>query len=147
MSNQHNNTGITDDDIARANKYKDALDALKNSINGVNSKLPEFADGLQAGLKAIGEKLPEVVDPSACARVSRVSIMKFDCQKLLRLWLKAVQNRHLINYKCHTSNPQRIYPQAGALFLNLCRHCFYLSCHFSITLWISSNNHNWGLNL
>jgi len=62
MANQHNNAGITDDDIARANKYKDALDALKNSINGVNSKLPEFSDGLQAGLKAIGEKLPEVVD-------------------------------------------------------------------------------------
>ncbi|NHA04099.1 hypothetical protein G7092_09840 [Mucilaginibacter sp. HC2] len=62
MDNQHNSPGITDDDITRANKYKDALDALKNSINGVNSKLPEFADGLQAGLKAIGEKLPEVVD-------------------------------------------------------------------------------------
>ena len=62
MANQHNSTGITDDDITKANKYKDALDALKNSINGVNSKLPEFADGLQAGLKAIGEKLPEVVD-------------------------------------------------------------------------------------
>lgn len=62
MANPHNNTGITDDDITRANKYKDALDSLKNSINGVNSKLPEFADGLQAGLKAIGEKLPEVVD-------------------------------------------------------------------------------------
>jgi len=46
MANRHDNTGITDDDIARANKYKNALDALKNSINGVNSKLPEFADGL-----------------------------------------------------------------------------------------------------
>jgi len=62
MANRHDNTGITDDDIARTNKYKNALDALKNSINGVNSKLPEFADGLQAGLKAIGEKQPEVVD-------------------------------------------------------------------------------------
>jgi hypothetical protein len=62
MQNQNNSAGITDDDIKKAKDYKDALDALKTSISGVNSKLPEFAEGLQAGLKAIGEKLPEVVD-------------------------------------------------------------------------------------
>lgn len=62
MANRNNNVGITDDDIKRTKDYKDALDALKNSINGVNSKLPEFSEGLQAGLKAVGEKLPEVVD-------------------------------------------------------------------------------------
>ncbi|SDE89205.1 hypothetical protein SAMN05216464_110209 [Mucilaginibacter pineti] len=61
MANQ-NNTGITDDDINKAKEYKDAMDALKTSIVGVNSKLPEFSDGLEAGLKAIGEKLPEVVE-------------------------------------------------------------------------------------
>jgi hypothetical protein len=62
MANQNNNAGITDDDIKRAKDYKEAMDALKNSISGVNSKLPEFSEGLQAGLKAVGEKLPEVVD-------------------------------------------------------------------------------------
>lgn len=62
MANQNNSAGITDDDIKKAKDYKDAMDALKNSISGVNSKLPEFSEGLQAGLKAIGEKLPEVVD-------------------------------------------------------------------------------------
>jgi len=62
MANQNNRIGVTDDDIKKAKDYKDALDALKNSISGVNSKLPEFSEGLEAGLKAIGEKLPEVVD-------------------------------------------------------------------------------------
>ena len=62
MTNQNNNAGITDDDIKKAEAYKNALDALKASIIGVNSKLPEFADGIKDGLKALGEKLPEVVD-------------------------------------------------------------------------------------
>ncbi|WP_426580742.1 hypothetical protein [Mucilaginibacter sp. R-33] len=62
MINQNNNAGITDDDIKKAEAYKNALDALKTSIIGVNSKLPEFADGIKDGLKALGEKLPEVVD-------------------------------------------------------------------------------------
>ncbi|MGF7038630.1 hypothetical protein [Mucilaginibacter lappiensis] len=49
MVNQNNNgITITDDDIKKAKDYKDAMDALKNSINGVNSKLPEFSEGLQA---------------------------------------------------------------------------------------------------
>jgi hypothetical protein len=62
MINQNNNADITDDDIKKAEAYKNALDALKVSIIGVNSKLPEFADGIKDGLKALGEKLPEVVD-------------------------------------------------------------------------------------
>ncbi|GAA3994606.1 hypothetical protein [Mucilaginibacter dorajii] len=62
MSTQNNNSGITDDEIKRAKDYADALDKLKASISGVNSKLPEFSDGLQAGLKALGEKLPDVID-------------------------------------------------------------------------------------
>ncbi|UOE51396.1 hypothetical protein MTO98_09940 [Mucilaginibacter sp. SMC90] len=62
MTSQNNNAGITDDDIKKAEAYKNALDALKTSIIGVNSKLPEFADGIKDGLKALGEKLPEVVD-------------------------------------------------------------------------------------
>jgi hypothetical protein len=62
MISQNNNAGITDDDIKKAEAYKDALDALKTSIIGVNSKLPAFADGVKDGLKALGEKLPEVVD-------------------------------------------------------------------------------------
>ncbi|TSD67595.1 hypothetical protein FFF34_009450 [Inquilinus sp. KBS0705] len=61
MADQTNNP-ITDDNIKKAKDYKDALDNLKGSINGLNSKLPEFADGIKSGLKAIGEKLPDVVD-------------------------------------------------------------------------------------
>jgi hypothetical protein len=52
---------VTEDEIERTKKYKEALDALQQSITGLNSKLPSFADGLKAGLQGIGEKLPEVV--------------------------------------------------------------------------------------
>ncbi|SDE89424.1 hypothetical protein SAMN05216464_110217 [Mucilaginibacter pineti] len=38
MANQ-NTVGITDDDIKKAKEYKDAMNALKTSIIGVNSKL------------------------------------------------------------------------------------------------------------
>ncbi|WP_295711017.1 hypothetical protein [Mucilaginibacter sp.] len=62
MSNQNNTNGVTDDEIKKAKDYADALDKLKASLSGVNSKLPEFSDGLQAGLKALGEKLPDVID-------------------------------------------------------------------------------------
>ena len=62
MNTDSQNIGITDDDIARAKKYKEALDNLKTSVVGLNSKLPEFANGIKAGLQAVGEKLPEVVD-------------------------------------------------------------------------------------
>jgi uncharacterized phage infection (PIP) family protein YhgE len=53
---------ITSDDIKKAEEYKKALDELHKSLNGINSKLPSFADGIKAGLQAVGEKLPEVVD-------------------------------------------------------------------------------------
>ncbi|MFD0792769.1 hypothetical protein ACFQZX_04030 [Mucilaginibacter litoreus] len=56
------NTNPLDNDIERAKKYKEALDNLKASIIGLNSKLPEFADGIKAGLQAVGEKLPAVVN-------------------------------------------------------------------------------------
>jgi hypothetical protein len=62
MSVQINYSAITNDDIEKAKKYKQALDDLQSSVNGLNSKLPSFADGIKAGLQAIGEKLPEVVD-------------------------------------------------------------------------------------
>jgi hypothetical protein len=62
MSTNSQNFDITDDNIEKAKKYKEALDSLHNSINGLNSKLPQFADGMKAGLQAIGEKLPGVVD-------------------------------------------------------------------------------------
>ena len=62
MNTYSQNTAVTDDDIERAKKYKEALDNLKASVISLNSKLPEFADGIRAGLQAVGEKLPEVVD-------------------------------------------------------------------------------------
>lgn len=52
---------ITNDDIEKAKKYKQALDDLQSSVNGLNSKMPSFADGIKAGLQGIGEKLPEVM--------------------------------------------------------------------------------------
>lgn len=55
------NNPITDDEIEKAKKYKDALDELQKSVTGLNSKMPSFADGMKAGLQGIGEKLPEVV--------------------------------------------------------------------------------------
>ncbi|MFA6085571.1 hypothetical protein [Mucilaginibacter sp.] len=62
MTNNNNNAVITDDDIKKAKDYKEALDNLRNSVIGLNSKLPSFADGMKAGLQAVGEKLPEVVE-------------------------------------------------------------------------------------
>jgi hypothetical protein len=53
--------GISDDDIKKTKDYADAVDKLKDSLVGVNSAIPNFADGLDAGLKAIAEKLPDVV--------------------------------------------------------------------------------------
>jgi hypothetical protein len=62
MSDQINYSVITNDDIEKAKKYRQALDDLQLSVNSLNSKLPAFADGIKAGLQAVGEKLPEVVD-------------------------------------------------------------------------------------
>jgi hypothetical protein len=56
-----NYNSVTEDEIERTKKYKEAIDQLQNSVTGLNSKLPSFADGLKAGLQGIGEKLPEVV--------------------------------------------------------------------------------------
>jgi len=61
MANSQINRGINDDDIKKTKEYTDAIDKLNNSLTGVNSALPEFANGLDAGLKAITEKLPDVV--------------------------------------------------------------------------------------
>jgi hypothetical protein len=56
------NSGITDNDIKKAEQYKKAVDDLKDALNSMNSKLPSFAEGTKAGLQAISEKLPEVID-------------------------------------------------------------------------------------
>jgi len=61
MANLKFEGGINDDDIKKTKDYADAVDKLNNSLTGVNSALPKFADGLDAGLKAIAEKLPDVV--------------------------------------------------------------------------------------
>jgi len=65
MSNLTNNAPINTDDIEKAKKYTEALNELQKSINGLNGKLPSFADGIKAGLQGIGEKLPEVVQAMA----------------------------------------------------------------------------------
>ncbi|MES2060835.1 MAG: hypothetical protein V4456_02885 [Bacteroidota bacterium] len=62
MSADSQNSIIGDGDIEKVKKYKEALDNLQSSINGLNSKLPSFADGMKAGLQGIGEKLPEVIE-------------------------------------------------------------------------------------
>ena len=53
MENNFSNSSITNDDIEKAKKYKQALDELQSSINGLNSKLPSFADGIKSGLQAV----------------------------------------------------------------------------------------------
>jgi hypothetical protein len=50
------NAGITGDDIQKTKDYADALTKLQNSLNGVNSILPEFSEGIDSGLKAIASK-------------------------------------------------------------------------------------------
>lgn len=60
-----NKTAITGDDIKAVKEYSDAIDKLKSSLSGVNSKLPEFSEGIEAGFKGIAEKLPEVVEAMA----------------------------------------------------------------------------------
>ena len=62
MSIDAQHIGINNDDIEKTKRYTEALNELQNSVNGLNSKLPTFADGIKAGLQAVGEKLPEVVD-------------------------------------------------------------------------------------
>lgn len=62
MSTNTQNIGINNDDIEKTKRYTEALDELQKSVNGLNSKLPSFADGMKAGLQSIAEKLPEVVD-------------------------------------------------------------------------------------
>jgi hypothetical protein len=61
MENSKNDWRITNDDIKQTENYTKALDKLEDSLTGVNSALPKFADGLEAGLKGIADKLPEVI--------------------------------------------------------------------------------------
>lgn len=61
MTKSNFDGGINADDIQKTKDYADAVDKLSDSLTGINSALPKFADGLDAGLKAIAEKLPDVV--------------------------------------------------------------------------------------
>ncbi len=60
MSTETNPTNENQTEKAKA--YANALKELKTALDGVNGKLPEFANGMKAGLMALGEKLPEVVN-------------------------------------------------------------------------------------